>query len=199
MTALNWRSLRLGPPTLFFLCTSIYQPPSVYFIGIQVRGHAIGRFVTNSFGLWIDHLFAGMLSAVLGQQHFLEDSQPHHCHVQPCGYLLFDICCREEEWKCLHLDRRFVPSPFTAGCLTRTIWQACVVVRPFFLRARNSSTFPLIWAQKFFSRSHCPCDSSGYLLASRANLLLTPIRHRFVLFSHNSGSVMRIATYTGSG
>jgi hypothetical protein len=110
-----------------------------------------------------------MLSAVFGALTFLGGqtalSLPLH--------RLFDICCREEEWKYLHLargssrmpscqcavsdlHRTSVPASCLAGCLTRTIWQACVVAQSF-LQAIKSSPLPLIRAhkKKFLETSLC--------------------------------------------
>jgi hypothetical protein len=135
--------------------------------GIQVssRGHAIGRFVTKSFGLWINHLFAGACSPQFrGSDNSWRTASPIIANTQPCGCLLFDICCREEEWKCLHLARESSRIPscavfrmmqnaytiFFSGRISDKSYLASLLGGSTISPAGYKAQFlPLIWAQKF--------------------------------------------------
>lgn len=86
---------------------------------------------------------------------------------------------------------------FSAGCLTRTIWQVCVPVvsQPFLLQV---IILPLIQAheKKFSNRAYDSDPTSGHLLTSRANLRIYATS---LFYSYNSGSRYANCNVHGSG
>ena len=87
-----------------------------------------------------------------------------------------------------NLNRMSVPASCLAGCLTRTIRQACVGAQPFLLQAIKSSSFPLTRAhEKKFSRDFIVPETPSAVTYSQTEAINIRTYATVCSFSHNSG------------